>query len=366
MEPSVCLAFPRAVFTVMRELMPDLPSAASEVFISKYEAEHQKRTSKEFLSYSHVQDRRIRVFLDAMQELDVSDLDKSCATTDLHDGRAAKLEQWTRNRSAQVGDELPANATWSFVFKEYLHHQQDCCAPEGCLGTIGDSLEDYLDSRDGSFVKHPLAKLRWNAFTKTRIRDKNSYSSEKKQMHLPSLFTHEDYERVQRERRFVSSYALLMCVTLHGYVWVHLRMVDANMSGTEVIAYAVFMCATILAFGIFVAWFCSLLLAVSLVRDGIRDLREEAFGWARANNQKHREVDNWELRVQAPSAELANYILPALSAWAGGIGPTFVCVWLFCFLSLPLAARCVPSPHRRVLTTCALFAPVDEYVCWRC
>jgi hypothetical protein len=355
MSPAVCIVFQHDQFDLMRKMMPRLASTVSKIF-SKYtkrEKKEQEATIHDIDSrfhykrqFTHVEDRRIRFLLRAMDEIKSHSIDRSKPSASRLNGVDLKLKEWTLNRSEMIGEVLPSDPTMHFVIRQYLHHRQDCSPPEAGPGSIGDTLADYMDSYDGSFAKYPLAKLRWIAFTPNPVRDKNSYSNEKKQMHLPSLFTHDDYHRVQQERRVVSIYSTLVWATLHGYVLVHLRVIGTEMMALEWIVYLLFMVGTVVAWAIFVAWFCSLLLAAALVKDGIRDLRLKAFNWAheiQKNPQKRCLLDDWDTAITIPSIELADKILPALSAWSGGIGPTFVCIWAFCFLTLPLATRCVHS-----------------------
>ena len=346
MTPAVCIVFKREHFAPMYKLMPRLASALGKAFESREkerELGEQKYKQNEIVSFTHVQDRRIRLLINAMAEMKKFESDPSAASDFLRYHSAVQLQAWTRNRSVQLGDELPSDAPMSHIIKEYLHYHQDCCAPKGSLGALPTTLADYERDRDGQTVPHPLAKLRWSDFTLRRVRDQNVYTKEMIQMHLPSLFTHEAYESLQHRRLYVTFCTLLIWVPVHGMIYAHLGNSDAKITVTEWIFLALLQVGTVLACVISIAWSCSLLLAIEFVKDVIQDLRVRAFRWAQDHHQKLCQVDNWELHIQAPAVELANYILPALTAWGGGILSTVVCVWLFCFLSLPLASWCVPS-----------------------
>ena len=109
-------------------------------------------------------------------------------------------------------------------------------------------------------------------------------------------------------------------------------------------------------------WFLSLLLAVSLATDAIKDTSKgaEAYSPSRGvlsdgsdvehakplapamlrsrTHGTHRFVRNWYELVQRPCLELVNTTLPALSAaWGSTMGITFICGWAFALLNVPLA-----------------------------
>jgi hypothetical protein len=327
--------------------------AVSDRYEKRTEASNDRK--HRFSSFTHIQDRRIRLLLNAVVEMKSSQSTASSIRPNVNE-----LRKWTQERSARIGEPLPPDATFSDIMKVYLHHTQDCCPPEGGLGGFGNVVDDHVSSR----AKYPMAKLRWNAYTLQKIRDKFSYAGDKKQMHQPALFTHDDISRIQKQRRYISAYALLMYANLHAYclTYLHRHPSDWHFSTTEVIVYLAFILGSTIACIVFVAWFCSLLLAVALVKDAIRDLHLQIYNWARnqgaqANHKTVTPLDTWELQVHSPAVELAHYLLPALSAWSGGIGPTFICSWLFCFLSLPMAARSVSAFCIYIIQLIIAFSP---------
>ena len=235
----------------------------------------------------------------------------------------------------------PNDSTVDSQLADCLNREQDLIPPPH---VIGYPHKTRLPNPTCS----ALGRLRWSScyWLDSALRVQRMDKTSSNQRPSLTLIDRDSHASLERWRNVVIASTLIMFASICRYVIVLWPGGDSREHSAVAVCVLV---AIAISMFFFAAWGISLVLAVGLVKDALKDLGENCARWLPIYGVSIIK-DGWAPLIQRPALELVHTTLPALSAWETSV--CWICLshLMFGVFSLPLAAT-MYNNHENDLAT---------------